>query len=184
LLVTPANPKPTGQGPKITIADIGTGSGCLAVTLAHTLPDVIVQAVDISPEALAVARQNAARHGVTGKITFVQGDLLEPLVQQTFDVIVSNPPYVSQAELRATSPEVQTYEPHLALLAGTDGLATIRRLLPQAKARLKPNGLLLVEIGSSQGQAVTELAKSAFSQATVTIKQDLAGLDRVLMVQS
>ena len=99
------------------------------------------------------------------------------------DFIVSNPPYVSHSELSATSPEVNQYEPQLALAGGRDGLGVIRRLLPQAKEKLKPGSSLLVEIGSTQGLAVTHLAKKYFPEANIQIKKDLAGLDRLLVVE-
>lgn len=169
--------------PPLHIADIGTGSGCLAVTLAKHLPQAIICAVDASTQALAVARQNADRHGVAERSTFWLGDLLAPLAQ-SFDVIVSNPPYVSEAELAATAPEVRRYEPPLALVAGPDGLAVIRRLLPEAKTKLNSPGLLLVEISASQGGTVSQLARDVFPQAQVTIEKDLAGRDRVLVVKT
>lgn len=165
------------------IADIGTGSGCLAITLAKHLPQAVISAVDISPFALAVARQNAERHAVTDRITFWSGDLLAPL-EQSFDIIVSNPPYVSESELAATAPEIRYHEPQTALLAGPDGLAVIRRLLPEAKIKLNTKGLLLVEIGANQGPLVAELAREIFVEARVSIEKDLAGRDRVLVVKT
>jgi release factor glutamine methyltransferase len=163
--------------------DVGTGSGCIAVTLAKMLPAVSFLALDISAQALNVARQNAVRHQVANRIIFLQGDLLQPLAGP-FDLIVSNPPYISHAEL-ATSiiqPEVKRYEPHLALDGGRAGLRPIRRLLWQAREKLRQGGYVLVEIGATQGQAVEQLAAACFPGAAIQIKKDLAGLDRLLLV--
>jgi release factor glutamine methyltransferase len=165
---------------KFTIVDVGTGSGCIAVVLAKHLPAASIIAIDASPEALRLARLNAERHAA--QVTFLSGDLLEGLTEPV-DLIVSNPPYVSRSELAAAMPEVSKYEPHLALDGGEDGLDVIRRLLPQAGEKLKPGGVLLVEIGSWQVQVVLQLAQSYFPQANIQIKRDLAGLDRLLVVE-
>jgi release factor glutamine methyltransferase len=168
----------------LTIADVGTGSGCIAISLAKYLKNGRVFAIDISDQALDIARKNAVRHQVEDRITFLRGDLLSPLPNQV-DLIVSNPPYIRQAELnsQAMSPEVYQHEPRVALEGGEDGLRTIERLLSQAKAKLKPGGALLVEIGFAQGQTVLELAGLQFPGATIQVKKDLAGLDRLLVVQ-
>ncbi len=171
----------TGQNRRLKIVDVCTGSGCIAVTLVRHLAQAMVTAIDISPEALAVAKQNAARYDVLSQITFVEGDLLQP-VTESVDLIVSNPPYVSQPELAVARPEVQQYEPSLALAGGVVGLAVIKRLLQQAQERLKPKGCLLVEIGYEQGPAVKQLAQVHFPHGKVSIKKDLAGLDRLLIV--
>jgi release factor glutamine methyltransferase len=165
-----------------SIADVGTGSGCIAVALAKNIAGACFFAIDASPAALQVARQNATRYGVASRIHFLGGDLLQPLAR-SFDLIVSNPPYVSHSELSATSPEVSRYEPKLALAGGQDGLEIIRQLLPQAKEKLKPGSSLLVEIGAIQGPAVADLANKHFPEANVQIKKDLAGLDRLLIVE-
>jgi release factor glutamine methyltransferase len=162
------------------IADIGTGSGCIAIALAKHLPPAKVWAVDISPQALTVAQHNARQHQVTEQITFVAGDLLAPL-DGSFDFIISNPPYVSDGELATTMPEVQHYEPAQALAAGPDGLAIIRRLLAQTSEKLKPGGSLIFEIGAGQGQVVVKLAGTHFFQ--VRLGQDLAGLDRIVVAE-
>jgi release factor glutamine methyltransferase len=166
-----------------TIVDVGTGSGCIAVTLAKFLPSVELIAIDLSAQALAVARQNAEHHGVAGRIKFCQGDLLEPLAEPV-PMIVSNPPYIRPTDLTAphTAPEVHRYEPRLALDGGQDGLEIVGRLLSQAQKLLAPGGSLLIEIGFDQGTAVKSLAQVNFSGAQVDIKQDLAGLDRLLVV--
>jgi release factor glutamine methyltransferase len=174
----------TSPDEPLTIADVGTGSGCIAISLATRLQAAIVFALDISAGALQVARHNAQRNQISNSITFLLGNLLEPL-SAPVDLIVSNPPYVSQAELKAplTPPEVNQYEPRLALDGGHDGLGLIRQLLLQAKQKLNPKGRLLVEIGSGQGQAVRQLALGCFPRADIQLKQDLAGLDRLLVVQ-
>jgi release factor glutamine methyltransferase len=165
-----------------SIADVGTGSGCIAIALAKNVAEASFFAVDVSPQALQLAQKNAARHGVADRISFLEGDLLQPLPGPV-DLIVSNPPYVSDEELRAAAPEINQYEPPLALAGGHDGLEIIRQLLPQAKDKLKPGGSLLVEIGASQGPAATDLVNSHFPAASVQIKKDLAGLDRLLVVE-
>jgi release factor glutamine methyltransferase len=167
------------------VVDVGTGSGCIAVTLAKHLPAGQFWATDISSQALQVARRNADRHGVTGRMTLVQTDLLQP-VAGPFDLLVSNPPYISPAELQPETmqPEVYRYEPRLALDGGEAGLAIIQQLLSQARAKLKPGGSVLVEIGATQGQAVTQLAGRFFPQAGVQVKKDLAGLDRLLVIRA
>lgn len=140
------------------VLDIGTGSGCIAVSLAHQKKDAQVTAIDISPDALAVAKRNAAKHNVADRITFLQGDLLAPLPPGgTFDLIVSNPPYIAQSEFAGLSPDVRDHEPRLALDGGPDGLAFYRRLAASAGAFLKPGGSLLLEIGYTQDAAVRAL---------------------------
>jgi release factor glutamine methyltransferase len=171
-----------GTTSPITIADVGTGSGCIAVALAKHLPQAAIFAIDLSPEALKLAQHNTRRHGVDNQITFLLGHLLESLPQPV-DLLVSNPPYVSRPELVAAQPEVSQFEPRLALDGGPDGLQVIRQLLSQAKAKLKPGASLLIEIGSAQGQAVRQLAGDHFPEATIQIKPDLAGLDRLLVVK-
>ena len=144
-----------------------------------------IRAIDLSEQALQTARQNAERLQVRGRITFLTGDLLAPL-SGSVDLIASNPPYVRGAELAApfTTPEVYYYEPRLALDGGEAGLQTISRLLAQAGPKLRPGGSVLVEIGAAQGQAVAHLAQRYFPEATVTVKPDLAGLDRLLVIQT
>jgi release factor glutamine methyltransferase len=162
------------------IVDVGTGSGCIAVGLAVHLPSARLTAVDVSAEALALARLNAARHGVAERISFVQGDLLSALGDR-FDIIVSNPPYILSAEIATLQPEITRYEPHTALDGGGDGLDVIRCLLRQARVRLKPGGALVLEIGAGQGQAVAALARAALPGARVTVEHDLAGLERYVI---
>jgi release factor glutamine methyltransferase len=165
-----------------TIADVGTGSGAIAVTLALHLPQAQIIATDTSPAALVVARRNAARHGVASRVFPIQADLLAPLSQR-LDLIVANPPYLNRDELCTASPEVAYWEPRAALDGGPDGLAIIRRLLAMASHRLASGAALLVEIGASQGYGVLELACRHFPGASVEIVQDYANRDRLLFVQ-
>ncbi|MFM8931613.1 MAG: N5-glutamine methyltransferase family protein, partial [Gemmataceae bacterium] len=136
--------------PSPLIADIGTGTGCVAVALAHRLPGARIVAVDISPEALETARGNAARLGVGERVEYRQGDLLQPLAGLRPDLIVSNPPYIPTADIAGLEPGVRDHEPALALDGGTDGLRVIERLAAQALPLLAPGGRLLVEIGAGQ----------------------------------
>lgn len=167
------------QHPRARVVDVGTGSGCIAVTLARHAPEARLTATDIAADALAVARRNAQRHGVAERVDFVRADLLAPLAGA--DLIVSNPPYVATGEWDALPPSVRR-EPCGALLAGADGLDAVRRLLAQAASRMRPGGLLLVEIGAGQGDAAQALAQAAFPQAKCEVLRDLAGKDRVLRV--
>lgn len=173
-------PSTAGRG---HFLDLGTGSGCLAVTLAKLHPDTEVWATDLSVAALEVARENAARHGVS--VHFRQGDLLAPLPPELcFAVIVSNPPYIAHTEAPSLAPEVMDFEPSLALF-GTDddGLGFYRRLATEAVPRLLPGGRLLVEVGAGQADAVAQLWRQAGLEG-VTIVPDLAGIGRVVMGQS
>lgn len=161
------------------MVDVGTGSGAIAVTLALKLPAAKVTAVDISWEALLIARINAARHGIGKRLTLVLGDLLEALIGP-FDVILANLPYISQAEREAL--DVGRWEPRIALDGGLDGLHLVRRLIDQAPARLAPGGLLALEIGAEQGASVAALCRAAFPQAEIAVLPDLAGHDRIVRV--
>ena len=161
------------------IADIGTGSGCIAVTLAKLLPNVSIYATDISEDALTVARRNAERHGVG--VTFLQGDLLAPLPEGLlFDAIISNPPYIAQSEASTLAPEVVGGEPHVALFdREADGLGFYRRLARDAPEKLVPGGLLAVEVGMGQSEFVAELFEGAGLE-NVRVIPDLAGIGRVV----
>lgn len=140
---------------KPAILDIGTGSGCIAVSIAHQKKDSLVTAIDISPDALAVAKRNASKHCVAERITFFQGDLFAPLPPgRSFDLIVSNPPYIAQGEFAGLAPDVRDHEPRVALDGGPDGLAFYRRIAMGAGKYLLPGGKLLIEIGYSQEEAV------------------------------
>lgn len=164
----------------LRFADLGTGSGCLAVTLAVHFPRATGVALDISPGALATARDNAIRHGVLERLAFLEGDFSRLLDQgDPFDLIISNPPYVTELEMRDLSHEVAGFEPHGALASGADGLDDIRTVAAVAREMLRPGGVLLMEMGWTQGQAVQALLTSPpLSFASVAILQDLASLDR------
>lgn len=160
------------------ILDIGTGSGAIAVALAHTLPAASVTTIDLSPAALAVARENAARNNIAERVRFLEGDLLAPVAGEHFDLIVSNPPYVPEADRESLAVEVREYEPALALFAGADGLDIYRRLIPAAFSALAPGGALLLEIGYGQRDAIHSLLSSA-GFASIAFTPDLQGILRV-----
>jgi release factor glutamine methyltransferase len=165
----------------LTILDVGTGSGCLAITLALECPAARIVATDISAAALEAAAANAARHGVADRIELRRGSLVAGL--QAADLIVTNPPYVADRERASLSPEVRDYEPAGALFGGEDGLGVIRELVPAAFHVLRPGGWLVMEIGAGQWNAVHELARRAgFEQASV--HDDLAGIPRVVVARS
>jgi release factor glutamine methyltransferase len=162
------------------IADIGTGSGCLAVALAHELPRARVVATDLSGLALAVARSNAAKHGVTDRVRFVLTDMLDG-VAESFDVIVSNPPYVQSGDREALAPEVRDHEPALALFGGTDGLDAIRAVVARTPPRLAPGGRLIIEFGYDQDERVCAIAQNA-GLTVLRVRDDLQGIPRVVVL--
>ncbi len=159
----------------VRIADIGTGSGAIAITLAHLLSQATITATDISRAAFEVARHNAKRHHVEARITFVECDLI-PTGAEPFDIICSNPPYVPSGELLEA--QVAAFEPQSALFAGADGLDIYRRLIPGAAKSLRPGGWLLLEIGYGQQDVVAELLTAADLQE-VRFDNDLQGIPRV-----
>lgn len=166
------------SGDRLRAADVGTGSGAIAVALAVREPRLTVDAVDISAEAAAVAAENAAAHGVAARVHLQVGDLLAPLAG-LYDAVVSNPPYVAGEELAGLEPEVRDHEPRLALCPGPDPLVMYRRLAAAAPSRLAPGGLLAVEVGRGQAPAVAELWRTAGLQGVCT-RPDLAGIERVV----
>ncbi len=168
--------------PGSRVVDVGTGSGCIAVTLAAERPGLEVEAVDISAEALTVAHENARRHNVAQRVHFCQGHLLQPL-PATVDLIVANLPYIGTVEWPELAESVQRYEPQVALQAGEDGLLLIRELLQQAQTKLRPAGAILLEIGWQQGAAALALAREQFPAGKIQLLPDLAGLDRFVTIQ-
>jgi release factor glutamine methyltransferase len=170
----------------LIVADVGCGSGAIAVSLAVHLSHTRVVAVDISRPALSVTRQNATRHSVSDRIHCICGDLLTSCAGP-FHFILANPPYLRLDQLPSSLPEKAgrsplAWEPGLALDGGSDGLAVVRRLLAQSSSRLRPGGGLLIEIGAEQGTAARTLALAHFPEAVVDIVPDYAGRDRVLRV--
>lgn len=166
----------------LRFADFGTGSGILAVTLAHLFPHSQGLAVDLSPGALAVSQGNARLHKVSDRLCFLRADMTKPLLAPAaFDLVVSNPPYVTEPEYAELEREVRDHEPHLALVSPGDGLWHVRGLLRNVAAALAPGGLLLVEIGSGQGRAALEaVAAHAPRLVDAAILTDDVGRDRVL----
>jgi release factor glutamine methyltransferase len=183
------SPRPLGDGVRatdisadgLTLADIGTGSGILAVCLAKHLPTCRVTAVDISPAALTIAAENAKRHSVAERIEFIESDLFAQVPpERQFDCIVSNPPYIAEHEMRDLAADVRKFEPRMALTAGPKGTEVIERLIPQAAERLRPGGCLLIEISPMIHDAVCTLfASDTRFELGPTIK-DFARLPRVV----
>ena len=166
------------------ICDVGTGSGCIAVTLLCELVNARAVAIDKSPAALAIAKINAQKHSVAERTLFVASDCFNSLDSRDyeFDLIVSNPPYVAEAALQGLQREVRDHEPLIALSPGGDGLSVIRRLIDEGPAFIRPNGHLLMEIGFDQGEAVENLVKgSAWSLRE--IRPDLQGIPRIVVLQ-
>ncbi len=164
--------------------DVGTGSGCIALALAAENPFARLVATDMSEAAVEVARRNAARLGLGGRVDIRRGDLLDDLTpHERFDLIVSNPPYIPEAEYRTLEPNVRDYEPRLALHGGEDGLDVYRRLIPAAAARLRPEGVLAVEVGAGQAAAVRALFATAGAFEPAQERADLAGIPRVVFTR-
>jgi len=161
------------------LADVGTGCGAIAISLALSLPQTRIYALDISTSALRVALANCRRHGVARRVCFLAGDMLDPLPEPV-DLIAANLPYVRASELASTN--TAGFEPRLALDGGPDGLGVIRRLCLQAGNKLRPGGKLLLEIGEGQEGAVTIFLHGLFPSATLEILPDLGGIDRVVSI--
>ncbi len=172
------------KGRAWAVADVGTGSGCLAIALAHELPAARVTATDVSAAALTVARENATRLGVADRVTFVQTSLLDG-APGPFDLIVANPPYVPSSHSTTLSPDVRDHEPPQALYGhGDDGLDEARALLAQAPSRLAPNGVLLMEFGFAQGEAVRHALDQVPTLEPIEILRDLQGHERTLVARA
>jgi release factor glutamine methyltransferase len=164
------------------IVDVGTGSGAIAVALAHALPFAEITATDISADALAVAKANAARNGVADRVRFFKGDLLEAVAGEHFDIVISNPPYVPESDHATLDVEVRDYEPAQALFAGEDGLQIYRRLIPAAFGALVPGGFLALEIGYGQRAGIEALlVREGF--AGIEFIPDLQGIARVAVAR-
>ena len=173
----PATPQQSERNP--VIAEIGTGSGAIAISLALLLPQATVYATDISPLALEIAAINCERHNV--RIHLLEGDLLDP-VPQPVDIIIANLPYVRDEEWGELSPEIKMYEPAVALAGGRDGLDIIRQLLVNVPEKLRPGGIVLLEIGPVQGPELVSWTKGLFPEARIELAKDLGGVDRVFKV--
>ncbi|HEU0006931.1 MAG TPA: peptide chain release factor N(5)-glutamine methyltransferase [Terriglobia bacterium] len=167
------------------LADVGTGSGCIAVATAVALPGARLIATDLSEDALSVARRNASRHQVSERIQFLSGDLLLPLsalgLEETLDCVLSNPPYVAERDLPALQKEVRDWEPRVALVGGISGLDIYKRLLPQTLRFLRPGGTLVMEIGYNMQPEITELFDAAWKLEG--IRDDFSGIPRIVVAQ-
>lgn len=170
----------------VTIIDLCTGSGCIAISLAMELPEASVVVTDISPAALDVARKNAEHHGVADRIRFIEGDLFGPLERLgaggSADVITANPPYVPASLLGILPPEVRDFEPAMALVAGPDGIEFHKRIISGAPLFLKPGGKLIMEMGIGQAQNVKHFAQNDDRYHNIEIRKDLAGIDRTIIL--
>ncbi len=161
----------------LRIIDVGTGSGCIALALAHELPQAEIHATDVSTAALEIARLNAARHQLEGRIHFCEADLLTGFEERSIDFIASNPPYVGEVEADEVQLEVRKFEPRNAVFAGATGLEIIARLIPQAHEALRPGGWLVLEISGTIVEAVKQLLNA---WAEIRIVNDLQGIPRVV----
>ena len=163
------------------IADIGTGCGAIAISLALLLPRARIYATDISSQALNIARLNCERYGVADRVHFLQGNLLDPLPEPV-GIIMANLPYVRDEEMGQLSPEIRLFEPLSALAGGEDGLDKVRHLLAHAWTKLRPKGCIILEIGEGQGEKAVSIAKAFFPQAAVELTKDLGGIDRAISI--
>jgi release factor glutamine methyltransferase len=174
-------------GRRTTVVDVGTGSGCIAVTVATARPEVRTIAIDCSAAALAVAQENADRHRVLDRITWLDGDLFYPLAGRglggAINVIVSNPPYIAEADWTDLQAEVRDFEPRRALVAGPCGTEYHERLLKDARHYLSSEGVLIMEIGAGQAQAVRQLVETIGGYGPVRVIRDLANIERVVIVE-
>jgi release factor glutamine methyltransferase len=169
------------------IVDLCTGSGCIAVSLAKELAGAYIFAVDKSGKALAVARENASKHGVSDRIRFLDGDLFQPLeeldIRGQIDIIVSNPPYVRSGDRNTLQPEVRDYEPGLALFAGPQGIEIHEMIVEVASSYLKQHGALIMEMGLGQADRIAEMIRLSRVYSTPVVQKDLAGIERVIVAR-
>ncbi len=163
------------------VLDIGTGSGAIAITIAAERTDAHVVATDISADALDTARTNAKRLGVSDRVEFVEGDLFAPVSERTFDVVVSNPPYVAEADRATLQREVRDHEPATALFAGANGLDTVQRIVREAPQHVRPAGFCALEIGMGQHEAARLLWREVAPDWQVDVIHDLAGIERIVI---
>jgi release factor glutamine methyltransferase len=175
------------RGGRPTVVDVGTGSGCLAVTLARAVPSAHIYAIDLSAQALETAKGNARRHNVQAVIRWMEGDLLAPLAGEgchgAVRVIVANPPYIRESEWRGLQPEVSGYEPRMALVAGPTGTEVHERLLAEAAPYLAPGGLLAMELGQGQSTELLVKVETMPVYERAEILPDEAGIDRIMIVE-
>jgi len=164
----------------VSIADIGTGCGAIAISLAVNVPDITIYATDVLTAALEIAEANCRNHGVSERITFLQGDMLEPLPEPV-DMIIANLPYVKASELPEAGP--LDFEPRLALDGGEEGLDILRNICVQAGSKLREKGWMLLEIGQGQAEDVTELLQITYPSAKIELESDLAGIERVVCLR-
>ncbi len=178
----------SGEG--LLLADICTGSGCIACSLLFSMKNARAIATDVSAEALAVAKLNAIRHGVIDRLELLEGDLLAPLAEHpiarshgSLHYLISNPPYIPDDEWEAVEPNVKDHEPHLALRGGTDGLEYVRRLLKDGPALVRVDGLILIEVADSRAEQAEAMAKNTPGLEDVRIVRDFEGLPRVIVAR-
>jgi release factor glutamine methyltransferase len=171
-----------GKSTPLLIADVGTGSGAIAITLARQLPRAKIYAIDVSMFALKVAAINCRRHRVENQVQILTGDMLE-ILPEPVDLIVANLPYIKDNEMEKLIPEIRLFEPRIALAGGKDGLDKIRQLCQQICNRLRLEGYLLLEIGSEQGRPITNLLYDQFPSAQIEVIPDLNGIDRVVCLR-
>ncbi|MDP6388119.1 MAG: peptide chain release factor N(5)-glutamine methyltransferase [Candidatus Pacebacteria bacterium] len=187
LLVKEALNEAKKCSPEINIIDLCTGSGCIAISMAHELPESKVYAIDISANALEVARENAKRHGVDERITFCEGDLFNPIeslgLKGKIDLFLSNPPYVSKKMMEELQPEIELYEPVLAVAGGEDGFDYYRKIIPEAALYIKPGGFFFLEIGYGQTDGTMSLIEQAKVYKDIEVMKDFADIDRVFKMQ-
>ena len=163
------------------MADVGTGSGAIAISLAVSLPQAQVYAIDISADALEVASLNSREHGVSDRVHLLRGEMLDPLPVPV-DIIAGNLPYVRDLEMEQLSPEIREFEPREALAGGPDGLDSVRQFLSQVSGRVRPGGAVMFEVGQGQSEMVVLLCRDLLPSAQTEVIADLAGIDRVIEV--
>jgi release factor glutamine methyltransferase len=174
-----------GERPEIHILDMCTGSGAISVAVASELKNAEIVAVDISKEALETARKNITRHGMSDRISLLEGDLFEPFINNPkyFDIIISNPPYVTKEEYKLLPKKIRGFEPGIALESGEDGLSHIRIILEMAHHYLNPGGWLMLEMAPSQIDAVSQIISSNDSYLNISVVKDYSSLDRVVIIR-